>query len=102
MNKNLLLLLIVSFIYAGPTDTIPVVIIQHSMREKPYNDTLVCSWFRFQDDTVSNVEYRDNSVKVFQTHKGRNYYSRRFYTVLKIPVKHIVLILRGDQWLKSK
>lgn len=77
-------------------DSIPIVIIQHGIREKPYNDTLACSWFKFEDDTVSVVEYRTNGVKVYRGDRSGKYYSRRFYTILRKPVGNMVFILRRD------
>ena len=59
---------------------IPIVIIQHSMREKPYNDTLRVNWVEISKDTVSSVEYRPNTTWVIKNGKKKIYH-RRFYTI---------------------
>lgn len=65
-------------------DTIPIVIIQHGMREKPYNDTLKARGeLSIIQDTVSAIKYRANSVSVYRSKPGRKRYHRRFYTVLR-------------------
>jgi len=89
----------VTLLQAAQCDTIPIVIIQHGIREKPYNDTLACSWFKFQDDTITAIEYFHNTVRITRSTHGRRWYSRRFYTILKLSPEHIVLILKRKQLL---
>ena len=59
---------------------IPIYIVQHSMRGKPYNDTLSVGWVTISKDTVSSVEYRPNTVRVTKNGK-RKTFSRRFFTI---------------------
>jgi len=69
--KNILILLI------------PIFIMQHSMRETPYNDTLNVSWVTISRDTVSSLEYRPNTVIIIKNGK-RKIFHRRFYTICEV------------------
>jgi len=63
---------------------IPIYIVQHSMREKPYNDTLnVVGCVTIRRDTVSTIEYRPNTVRITKNGK-RKVYHRRFYTICEV------------------
>jgi len=62
---------------------IPIFIVQHSMREKPYNDTLNVGWVAISRDTVTAIEYRPNTVRVTKNGK-RKIFHRRFFTICKV------------------
>ena len=62
---------------------IPIYIVQHSMREKPYNDTLNVSWVTISKDTVSTIEYRPNTVRIVKNGR-RKVYHRRFFTICEV------------------
>lgn len=81
IEKPVLLLLTFLNIALYASDSIYVV--QHSMREKPYNDTLECSWFTFKINMIDSAVYRKNSVLLFKDGKRKRFH-RRFYTVIKV------------------
>jgi len=62
---------------------IPIYIVQHSMREKPYNDALNVGWVTISRDTVSVVEYRPNTVRITKNGR-RKVYHRRFFTICEV------------------
>ena len=64
---------------------IPIFIMQHSMREKPYNDTLTVSWIKITRDTVERVEHKKNITIITSDGKKKRYH-KRFFTICIPPV----------------